>query len=321
MQAVQDDNQEVRATALQGLGKVGDSSCAMMLAETASSSADPEQTAARTGLSTLRGPEVNPLLFKGLETANAKIKVELIRAIGDRGAPGAAAVMMKTLQDADSKVRRESLRSLREIADSSHIPELLKFLSAAQDANERTDAERTIAATLKRNEMGVGPVLSMYSPSTNMPVRISLLTIMGMMGDKQALPAMQAALKDGQADVKRAAIVGLSDWPNDEPAGYLLTVAGEKPAEAPQILAFRGYIRLVGLPSRRGNPATVAMLGAALPLAGNAEEKKLILAQLARIPSQESLGMVKKMQKDKAVAAEAKLAASAIQGRLTAARR
>jgi hypothetical protein len=169
--------------------------------------------------------------------------------------------------------------------------------------------------------MGIAPVLSMYSPTVNMPVRVSLLAIMGMVGDRQAKPVLQAALKEYQEEVQRAAVMALSDWPNDEPAGSLLLVAGEKPAESLQTLALRGYIRLVGLPSKRGNAMTVAMLGSALAVTTQAEEKKAILAQLQRFPCPEALAMAKKMQKDKAVAAEAKLAITAIQTRLAAARR
>jgi hypothetical protein len=134
-----------------------------------------------------------------------------------------------------------------------------------------------------------------------------------MVGRSEGMPTLQEALKSADPELKRAAILALSEWPNPEPLSALLAQAKESQNRAHQVLALRGYLRLVALNARRPPAASVALLRDALALNPQVEEKKAILALLPRYVCKESLEAAKTLRKDKAVAAEAKLAVQALE--------
>jgi HEAT repeat protein len=314
LDALRDQNLQVRLAALNGLGSVGDSSCVQVLAETAAETKDEEQDAARSALSRLRGSDTDQVILSALTSAAPKVKPELIRAIGERGVRGAADILLRTAQESTGEVRREALRSLRENATLAQVPAMLQMLAAIDSAADRTEMERTLAATFKRySEVGPTELIAAYAKADDALLRSSLLLVLGMVGRSEGMPTLQEALKSADPELKRAAILALSEWPNPEPLSALLAQAKESQNRAHQVLALRGYLRLVALNARRPPAASVALLRDALALNPQVEEKKAILALLPRYVCKESLEAAKTLRKDKAVAAEAKLAVQALE--------
>lgn len=112
--------------------------------------------------------------------------------------------------------------------------------------------------------------------------------------------------------VRRAAILGLSEWPSAEPLEDLLSVAREPQNRKHQLLALRGYIKLAALPAGRAPAATVALLATAYCLAAAPEEKKAVLGLLPRYPSREALALAERARAEEAAAKEAKAAMDGI---------
>jgi HEAT repeat protein len=307
---------EVRVAALSALGTAGDPASVTVLAEAAANREGVEQSAARESLYRLRGREIDPAVVAAIDTANGKVKVELIRAAGERGIAQATDALLRSAVDSDRDVRRESLRALRDTASPSHAPALLELVLAADNAGDRRDAGRTLASVLKKTDKpSVDRVISAYASATAAPVKASLVDVLGQVAVDEALPTLRSALKE-DAEISRAAILALSDWPTPAPMPDLVAVARSDRNPAGQVLALRGYIKLAAIPGQRPASESVRLLAEAMGLAKRPEEKKAILAVLPAYPSQEALQLAEASLKDENVVTEAKTASDRIRGAL-----
>ncbi|MCK5271527.1 MAG: ThuA domain-containing protein, partial [Sedimentisphaerales bacterium] len=89
---------EVRIAALEVIGALGNETVVLLLAQTAAVNTGTEQKAARESLYRLRGNKVNQTIIDNLNRAEAKVKVELIRSIGERSIKAGATTLLKTAQ-------------------------------------------------------------------------------------------------------------------------------------------------------------------------------------------------------------------------------
>ena len=128
------------------------------------------------------------------------------------------------------------------------------------------------------------------------------------MGRDESLPVLRGALKDPNAEIRRGAVLALSDWPNTKPMPDLLEIAGTDASPALQVLSLQGYIRLIGIPDNRPPADTVRMLSDAIHRAKRAEEKRAALSLLQRINTPEALAVAEDAIKDQDVSGEAKAA-------------
>ncbi|RPI18208.1 MAG: hypothetical protein EHM61_28895, partial [Acidobacteria bacterium] len=299
---------EVRVAALEGMGKLGDASQVLPLAKIAADSEGAERGAARLSLYRLKAEGVDKAILDNLDSGSARVKIELVRATGERRIEAAADALLKTAKDSNPEVRRESRRALRETAQTSHIPALLQLLDQSKSASERADIEMALVSTVRRYEMaGVDPVVSALGSSANIDTKASLLIVLGRLGQPQGLQLLRAALKDDQTTVQRAAILGLTEWPTPEPLDDLLQAARTSTVRSHQVLALRGYLRLVGVRSRRSRAESVKLLEDGLKLAQQDDEKKAILSLLPRFASPQALKVAESLQEG-SVAEEAKQA-------------
>ncbi len=317
MAAAKSESPLVRAAALEAVSKLGDSSSVLVLADAAANSKDQVQSAAREGLYRLRGPDVDQAIQNQIGQADTKVRVELIRAVGERGITSAVGSLLQTAKDSNSQVRRESVRALRETAGTAQVPTLVDLLINAKSDSDRDELERTLAATIKRGEnAGGAEVLKAFQSNSQEEAKASLLQTMGDVGDPQYLSALKRSLNDSNAGVRRAAILALSVWPDASPADDLLGVAKKSTEDTHQVLALRGYIKLVALPSNRSEAATVALLKDALKISKQAPEKKAVLGALPEFACPEAMELAKSALQDNAVANEADIAVKRIQNAL-----
>ena len=80
----------VRAGALSALGKLGDESSVKVLAEAAAAGKEPELSAARRSLYSLRGANIDSAITGAIGSSTGKVKSELIIAAGERAITSAA---------------------------------------------------------------------------------------------------------------------------------------------------------------------------------------------------------------------------------------
>ena len=311
--ALKSSEPAVRTGALLALATIGDGSNVMALAEAAAQATGREQEAARQSLNTLRGADVEGAIVAGIGSASGGARLELIRTAGERGLSAAAGTLVRAAQDPAREVRSESLRALRTVAGPAQAADLLALLLADQGAADRRETASALAAALKRSEQSrVAEVVAAYQSARNPQIRIALLDVMGQASSDSALPVLRSSLADTDPEIARAAILALSDWLTPAPLPDLLAVAKNGSTPTLQILALRGYIKLIAAPSNRSMSETVKMLGEAMRLAQQPQERRSVLSLLPGYPNQEALQIAEAAAADSAIEREARSVVSRI---------
>jgi type 1 glutamine amidotransferase/HEAT repeat protein/sugar phosphate isomerase/epimerase len=341
----------VRAAALAAIGKLGDESSVKVLAEAAAAGEGLEQSAARRGLYTLRGPGIDAAIIAELGSASGKVKLELITAVGERVAVSAADALTREAQGTDPDVRREALRALRNVGGAGQAGGLLDVLLKASSVADRRDAALTLGTVLRRAQPApIGAVISAYHGTTALQSRLSLLDVMGQVSSEEALPLLRETIRDADPEIARGAILALTAWNDGTPLMDLLNLAqsvsrslqaageaidsqaslppgyvspngagraarggrGGPPTSNIQVLALRGCLKLMVLPSQRTPSESGRLLSEAMAVSTQTNEKLSILSLLPSFPSQESLAVAQAATRDPAVANEAKVATAQV---------
>lgn len=292
LDATKHQGEAVRVAALKTLAKIGNESDIALLAHVAAESAGAEREAARESLYLLRGASVDQNIIAQIPDADSKIKVELVRSIVQRNVVDATRTLLKTAVEPDQAVRRESIGALAIIAAPEFIDELIQILIKEENNEIRKEAERSVVAVARKiqdKENQAEPVLNILPSVENREAKISLLQVLGKIGDKNALPVLRNTLKSEEADFQEAAIQALSVWHDAEPIHDLLNVVKTSNNETHKILALRGYIDLLRIESDRADKESINLYLAAMELATELSEKRMVLSGLAALRSMEAL--------------------------------
>ncbi len=301
----------VRIAALRALMQLGDTSTVDLLAGIAAKTRGEEQEAAQQSLYRLHGPNIDQTILASISRAESKVKVELIRSIGQRNVTTAVEAMLKTAQEPDQDVQLESFKVLRIIAGPKHLPALIDILIRTEDQNVRSEAERCVAAVagkLSDKDSQADDILAVLPSVKESKARFSLLGVLGRIGNKKAYDVLRKALEDKDADVCTAVIRALSEWPTDEPINELLKIAQTSDNKIHQVLALRGFIRLIGLDSDRPADQAVKMYKQAMELSSDVSEKKMVLSGVKNVKSYDAMQMAAAYLDDKALQQEAEVA-------------
>jgi HEAT repeat protein len=314
-------DESVRIAALRAIGQLGNAASVPLLAERAATARGAEQKAARESLYRLRGPEVDAAILQHLASAGPEVRVELISAVGERNIAAGTEALLAAAKDENRKVRLESFKVLRVVAQPDQLPALLSLLLELKNETDRGEAEKMIAVVAHKIEdknRQAAAVLAILPNVKDTVGRASVLRVLGRIGDGSALPALRTALGSREAEIQDAAIRSLSDWPTAEPVPELLKVAQTSENPVHKVLALRGFVRLLGLDSDRSAEETTDLYKKAMDLTGDASEKKRVLSGLASAKSLAALNLAAEYLDDLALHLEAELAAvrigQAIQG-------
>ena len=287
-------DQAVRVAALKAVGQLGDASSVPLLAQRATETRGQEQKAARDSLYRLRGEDIAPAILTRIPSASAKVKVELIRAVGERNITAGVEPLLDATKDEDRKVRLAAFKVLKVVAAPGDLPALVDRILNLASESDRNEAEKMVAAVAHKIEdpaQQAATVLSALPNATDIKDHASLLRILGRIGDSAALPNLRAALASNEKVLQDAALRALSDWPTPEPIPDLLTIAQTSKNATHKVLALRGFVRLLGLESDRPAAETVAMYNKAMNLAPSISEKKRVLSGVGGAASLPALEM------------------------------
>ena len=313
-QACDSNETDVRAAALEALGTLGDVTSIPTLLRAAAGGEEPERAAARQSLVKLPGENADWNLIARTQEGNDAEKVEVIRALTARGISDAASALLESVKSAHRDVRVASLDGLQELAAAGQMRWLADLLVGAQ-ARDRDRVRRMLVAVARRcgaAKQAAQELVGRRTPDMDTETRGALLLALGDLGDDAGLPVLRDALKAGDEQVRRWAILALSDWPNAEPADDLVRVARNEANETLRVLALRGYINLAGLPGAMAPDARLQCYRTAFELAPSAAEKRKVLAGLPEIKTLDALRFAESCLADEPVREEAALAAVTI---------
>jgi HEAT repeat protein len=283
MQALHQPHPEARRAALHAVGKLGDGSAVTGLGRLAASPDDKDASLARASLRRLRSDDADAAIARRVATVGPAERIELIAALGDRGASAHADVVLATARDDEADVRKASFAALEQIGRPQDLHALVSLLVSATTEQDAREAGAAVIATCLRMDdpdQRSRPIVSAM-PVAGASGRKSLLVVMSRIGGDHALAAVREALEDHS--LHDDAVAALAAWPDDAPAPDLVEIASSARGTETGRQALRGYVRLAGLSEARPPEATVAMYREALDLSDNPEDRRLILAGLAHV--------------------------------------
>ena len=314
--AAENPSLAIRLAALRSLAQAGDGKSVVFLATKAARTSGAEQEAAREALARLRGLDVDAAVLDHLaKTSDDAVKSELVQAASARRVAGAKPALMALARSGSPGLKTRASAALRTIAVQGDIPELLDLLGGLEDETAREAMQDTVAAVARTNPRELaraGEVKARLAAEKDAKKRADLLRVLGKIGDDSALSTVREALADPDETVVDAAVRALADWPTVTPRDDVLQIARTSLVLNHRVLAFRAYIRMIGMEPNRQAEGAAADLLKAMANSPRPEERKLVLGLLGRFPCVTSLKAAESLLSDPTVAEEAKLAADRI---------
>jgi len=303
------EDASVRREAYGVLGAAGNATHVATLAKAAATE-KAARASAYEALLVLHAKGVTQAIIRQVDKAEIPVRVVLTRALADRRASGALAVLLRAVRSPDGALQKAGGKAFAVLARPEDLPELVRLLVSVESASTREQIARAVTSVAKRTKEPsacVAPVVA-HLAKAEPKARTVLLPVLGRLGGKDALGAVSQHLKHESPAVRRAAILTATNWSNPDALPALTECARRETDPVCQVLAIRGMIKLAELPAERSAPKTVAILAEAMELAARPDEKKAALAALPGYCCDEAIRLAKSMTKDPAVAAEAKLA-------------
>jgi hypothetical protein len=309
---------DVRLAAIKALATLGDASAVLPLAQAAATAKGAERDEARKSLALLRAADVNDTLAARIGDTDAAVRAELIRATVPRFAVQAVPALLDAAQAGDRAVSVEAYKALTALAEPTHLPQLLDLLVAFPGEEGRKDAERAVSVVARKSEDAPTDVIIARLADADTAARISLLNVLGQIGGDAALQTVRDAATHDDAGVREAAVRALTTWTDSAALEDLLALARTADTETLRILSLRAALRMLEQDSilsgntsfrrMRSLDKDLALYKEAMELATRPEEKKLVLAGIANVPTPATIKYVESFTADPELAAETRQA-------------
>ena len=308
---------KARLVAIRVLARLGNVACVPVLWELAKQPDADVSEAALTVLADLPGKEVDDDLAARLPKAEGKDRQILIQLAGRRHIEGAAAALLKAVDDPDAQIRSAALTAMGDTIELGDLPLLIRRVADPQKAEDAEAAEAALRVACVRMADREACAAKLVAAMAQAPlaVKCKFLEILGAMGGPTALEALGAAAKTADPQLQDTASRLLGAWMTADAAPVLLDVAKSAADAKYKTRALRGYLRIarqLKLPV----PQQLAMCREASAVCQRDEEKKLVLEILQRHPTAESLSLAVGFLAQADVKQEAAKAAVAIAEKL-----
>jgi HEAT repeat protein len=289
LEATKSKSAAVREAAIGVLARHGDASAVAILLDAALGEGE-VAAAAKEGLKTLSGQEVDAAVAAKLAGADAKAKVVLFELAGARRLTATEPAVRAALADGDEPVRLAAITALGQLIELKDLELLTSRALSGTAAAETTTAQRALrtAALRMGDREGCAARLAECLKGASSANQVYLLELQGRISGAKALETVIASVKSDDPAIKDAATRILGNWVNPDAAVPLLEIAKSDSDAKYQIRALRGYIRIarqLQLPEAK----RLDMFRTAMEVAKRAEEKQLALDILTRIPSAQTL--------------------------------
>ena len=287
----------VRLSAVDALARVGDVTCLNSLLKIAVDKDAELSVAAKNTLAELPGDNVNAQIVALLPKAEGATYPLLIELVGKRRIE-AVPQLLKALDNNSGVVRTAALVALGETVSLQQLSVLIDQVVAPKKSEDAEIAQKALKAASIRmadREACAKELSAAVDRVKSVPVKGTLLQILGAMGGTNALQAVGKAAKSTDAQLQDISSRLLGEWMTEDAAPVLLELA-KIPSNPYQVRALRGYIRIARqfvLPDAK----RTEMCQTAFDAARQTAEKKLVLDILKRYPTVDNLKMSIKLMK------------------------
>jgi HEAT repeat protein len=281
---------QVRLSAIDALGRVGDASClSVLLAIAGETDVDLAQAAKET-LADLPSEDINIQIVALLRKAKGEQLPLLLALVGQRRI-NAVATVLEALDHSNKEVRQAALAALGETITFKDLAVLVSQVVGQKNSQDTGAALQALTAASVRmpdREACAAELATAIAETSSVPTKGSLLEILAAVGGTNALKAMGAAAKSSNPELQDISTRLLGKWMTEDAAPVLLDLAKTAPSKKYQVRALRGYIRIarqfVMPPQRRA-----AMCEQAFEASQQTAEQRLVLEVLKRYPHSATL--------------------------------
>ena len=292
-EALKDKDQGVRMAAIGAAAQLGGGDSIPPLLAVLEGGEAEEAKAVQTALLRAQGKGVADAAAGALPKASPPSRVALLEVLAARGSAQHAEAAFKAAADTEPGVQAAAMKTLGALADAKALPRLVALLAAAKGKAVQEAALRAVVDACGRipdASKRSAPVLqAMRSASTAQ--RALLLRALARLSGPEALKAVVADTKSGDAAVQDAAIRALGEWPDAAAAPELLALARSAKQLTHRVLALRGCVRVVGA-SPLPDDQKLRLLKDAMAAAKRPDDQRLVLAGLGDVHTVEALNVV-----------------------------
>lgn len=258
------------------------------------------------------------LLVQAYPKASPQGRIRILEILGARRMTEERALCFSAAADSNSVVRMAALKAMRDLATEQDLAVGINFVLSAKTPAEATAARNVVAGMLERCEDRAAATAIIKGAYARVPGarKPALLELMPSLGGPAALQTVRKEVRGSDPATREAAIRALADWSDAAPMEDLLTLSKTSGNAKIRILAYRGYVRMIG--SRQGltNKDKVELCRKAIAAAPSREEARPVLVTLGAIPAPEAFRVAAATLEDPALREEAALAAIAVAGKI-----
>jgi hypothetical protein len=308
--AAKDDSAEVRLAAYQGMGQLADDAAVSVLLAALVKESGPQLKAAKSALGRIHTPEANQALINAVGKGDPQARSAAIELLADRRATAAVPALLEAAKAENDAVRRAAFKALGQLASVEQLPKLVQRLVQADSDADRQAAQKALATAVKRIEEPnacARPIVAAVKTAP-VPAKTALLRVLGDVPSDAALAALRSARKAENPEIQDAAIRSLAGWPTAAVLDELLDIARTADQQVHRVIALRGYVRAAGLVQGKSPEEVVALYKKAMDAAQRPEDKRMVLAGAAALPSLGALQMVESALDDAELKQEAAVA-------------
>ncbi len=300
----------VRIAALQTVTELADASAVPVFVQLLDDSDREIAQAAQTCLATFPGPEADAAvteMFAGGNTDKQRMGLDLM---GRRRMASGVPALLKAARNADAKIRLEAIKMIGDLGGADQLPTLLELLESVdrpQDLAATEQAISTACTKAKDPQVQADKLIDRLS-QTKPAQQAALLRVLAAVGGPNSLKAVRAAIDSNNAEVRSAAIRALGSWRTADAAPDLLALAKTTNDSTAKTLFLRSYLNL----AVRGEMETeqrLQMCEQAKGLIQRDEEKRLLLGTLSNIESPATMALILPYLGDAGMQQEAGMAA------------
>ncbi|MCP4451201.1 MAG: HEAT repeat domain-containing protein [Planctomycetes bacterium] len=310
LKAAASPSQDMRATAIEVLVRIGNVSCVSVLLETATGRDPKLQQAATETIIRLPDNAVDADVVARLATAQGNLRCVLIKVAGQRQIAASLPVVVSSLKDGNAEIRSAAVRTVGIIGQVAQARDFVALLQDTSNASERVAIKIALLAICGREGAACLSYVKPLTLSRDSELHVIGLNALSIIGGPEALGAVTSAMTNDEVSVTEEAIRILSTWPNkwpeDTEAGrHLLGLAMSAEKMSHHVLAMRGYLQYVRGSKALNRDQKVTAVESVLDHTKRPEEKRQAIAVLSETPTASALGLLVTLAKDAALAEEA----------------
>lgn len=288
LKALKSEEAWLKQAGIRAVGMLGGEKAILPLARAAVGASRRQQEAARTYLARLTGGNIDAIILKHAKSGDARLRVEMIGSLGQRGVRRTIPELMEMTGDPQAPVAVAAFKALGVLVQPQRIMDVVGLMLKVERPAVRRSAEDAVVSIVGEADdqaQQVREIIKLYPALKGTANRCSVLNIFGVLCQDSTLETLGRALADKDGQVVSAAIRAMGKWPNWQPLNTLLPLARNSSDDKHKLLALRAYIELT---ARRANNRdryadALKQFKAALALSTRAAEKRLILAGLQKV--------------------------------------